>query len=113
MYESDIVNGIAPGSVTDWIYLIANGFVVITYLIIVNRFILRAHRYLITPPLRTLLATMISVDALTYLLDLLARFWSVFYRVNAFAHMALAIIAIVNNLDQPEGKFTSINTSLK
>jgi amino acid transporter len=84
--------------VTDAIYLIANGLVVVAYLIIANTwFRLRDQTWRSPQPpsLRLMLALMITLDAVTFLLDAASRFSSVFVRANALAHVALAVVAAV------------------
>lgn len=85
-------------SAADALYLLANGMVVVCYLLIANVwFRLRELSWLSPQPptLRILLAWMITLDAMTFLLDAGSRFSDVFLRVNALAHVALATVAAV------------------
>jgi hypothetical protein len=47
------------------------------------------------PALRLMLSLMITLDAVTFLLDAGTRFSPIFLRANALAHVALAVAAAV------------------
>ena len=79
-------------TVSDIAYLAANGIVATAYLLIATNWA-RAFRW--PPAMTALIVLTVTLDAATYILDALTRFWAIFYRASIVAHIALAAVATV------------------
>ena len=79
-------------TLSDIAYLTANGIVATAYLLIATNWA-RAFRW--PPAMTALIVFTITLDAATYVLDALTRFWGIFYRASIVAHIALATVATV------------------
>jgi ABC-type multidrug transport system permease subunit len=83
-------------TVLDLIYTVSDAIIIASLVTIAYVWLAvrDVFEFVMTPPsMRLLIGSMLLVDALTYLLDLMVRFWSQGDTLAVLAHIALAVIA--------------------
>jgi ABC-type multidrug transport system permease subunit len=104
-------------SVLNLIYTIADAIIIASLITIAYVWLAvrDVFEFVMTPPsMRILIGIMLLLDALTYALDLMVRFWQQGDNLALLAHIALAIIAgatamtVFNRMRILHGRFTQL-----